>query len=48
MTGNTPLKLIFMSEINAEEVQWLWYPYILQIPAERRSHSEMNGMYIPT
>ena len=20
----------------------------LQIPAERRSHSEMNGMYIPT
>ena len=28
MTGNTPLKLISMSEINAEEVQWLWYPYI--------------------
>ena len=25
MTGNTPLKLISMSEINAEEVQWLWY-----------------------
>ena len=21
---------------------------IMQIPAERRSHSEMNGMYIPT
>lgn len=21
---------------------------MLQIPAERRSHSEMNGMYIPT
>ena len=28
MTGNTPLKLISMREINAEEVQWLWYPYI--------------------
>ena len=28
MTENTPLKLISMSEINAEEVQWLWYPYI--------------------
>jgi len=28
LTGNTPLKLISMSEINAEEVQWLWYPYI--------------------
>ena len=28
MTSNTPLKLISMSEINAEEVQWLWYPYI--------------------
>ena len=28
MTGNTPLKLISMSEINAEEVQWLWNPYI--------------------
>ena len=28
MTGNTLLKLISMSEINAEEVQWLWYPYI--------------------
>ena len=28
MTGNTPLRLISMSEINAEEVQWLWYPYI--------------------
>ena len=28
MTGNTPLKLISMSEINAEKVQWLWYPYI--------------------
>ena len=28
MTGNIPLKLISMSEINAEEVQWLWYPYI--------------------
>ncbi len=22
--------------------------HFLQIPAERRSHSEMNGMYIPT
>jgi len=28
LTENTPLKLISMSEINAEEVQWLWYPYI--------------------
>ena len=24
----TKLKLITMSEIQAEEVKWLWYPYI--------------------
>lgn len=26
--NSTQLKLISMSEINAEEVHWLWYPYI--------------------
>ena len=28
MENGTQLNLISMSEINAEEVQWLWYPYI--------------------
>lgn len=28
MENSTQLNLISMSEINAEEVHWLWYPYI--------------------
>ena len=40
------LKLISMDEVPAEEVQWLWYPYIpygkltiiQEIPARARPH----------
>ena len=26
--GNETLKLIHMNEVEAEEIKWLWYPYI--------------------
>ncbi len=43
MTGNTPLKLISMSEINAEEVKWLWYPYIPLGQADDHSRRPRRG-----
>ena len=27
--NNENLKLIRMNEVEAEEIRWLWYPYIL-------------------
>ena len=28
MADNETLKLIRMNEVEAEEIKWLWYPYI--------------------
>ena len=41
-------KVIIMSELFEVTTDYILKGIELQIPAERRSHSEMNGMYIPT